>query len=1053
MPGFTLRPHQNAAMKDIRLELSVADRALYVSACGSGKTLVGYKTMVEMSPNVTLLLFPSLALINQTNDAYINYDELEHYSPLYVCSDSDISDESEDFHVNDCKFSPTTDTGEIIRYLTSDSIKKKIIFVTYHSSKLIVEAVRECGVSIDLAIYDEAHRVAQKIKSTFAATVSDDMINIEKRLFVTATPKHINIDKENTDFYSMDDKAVFGKKCHDYSLRQAISDEVVVDYKIVINLIDSPVDLLNARSSSHSDSDALYAAKVASLQSAMAKTGAKKTIAFAERIEKSKNYEKASRAVGSQLKTFHIDSTMTIDERKTIMSNFEEAEGGIIFNANLLSEGVDAPELEMVAFLEKASSSVNVVQRLGRALRKNENHTDKVGYIFIPAFIGAEDITDAGIDFSSSREVKKIVEIINFLKESDENLAYIIDSISDNEGDKSRLNAIIQINLDPDSLFFNIYDSIKNSILSIVVDKLKDTWMVNFKAVSQYKEFYNILPNKRKHSSDGINLGQWVANQIANHRKGLLSERKAHLLRGVGVQIDYVDRWMDRFELLKLEFNKKPHPYGLRVKEIKDKDLINFILNNRKEYRSGILSKSKEEMLNSIGMVWNENENHRNMMIHLTKKYISEKNNAPARDVVYQGENIGIWYKEIEILIRHNKISIDMLPEEVTRFFNLETMDARWMANYEALVRFTEQNRQPVKVMDVFEDISIGKWLYAQRSSFEKGRLSQNKASLLASVGFSFNISKKRSWEDSFEEFKSQLKKHKTILSVTKNNHSLDLWLKRQRSKYREGILDGECSEKLQSIGVELQMATDEEIWEKWYFEYVEYVAQKKENPKISLRGSLGSWLSGEKNKYRNGELDETKSKLLEDTGLVFESSTDQRHANFKWVKEFVAKHGRLMKKDETYNGKDMLKWFHGQKVDPEAKGVTSKETIAFQNEVRVFADTIRLEKKDNFFLEKTILYKKYLTGEYKIARLGDDVALKTWVNRTSKKENGDLLAPSEIEILCAHGMSPINGARKRFSGNFLFENEENFAKDEPSLFQKTEEAEESIFTPSNKFN
>lgn len=77
-------------------------------------------------------------------------------------------------------------------YLQDKSIKDKIVFITYQSCELIGAALNELNMKADLGVFDEAHKTAtSNIDSKFAFALKDENVPIAKRLFMTATPRHI----------------------------------------------------------------------------------------------------------------------------------------------------------------------------------------------------------------------------------------------------------------------------------------------------------------------------------------------------------------------------------------------------------------------------------------------------------------------------------------------------------------------------------------------------------------------------------------------------------------------------------------------------------------------------------------------------------------------------------------------------------------------------------------------------------------------------------------------------------------------------------------------
>ncbi|MDR3203518.1 MAG: hypothetical protein LBV23_02065 [Deltaproteobacteria bacterium] len=88
------------------------------------------------------------------------------------------------------------------------------------------------------------------------------------------------------------------------------------------------------------------------------------------------------------IKANHIDGTMRASKRDGFMAWLKEApessnECRLLTNVRCLSEGVDVPSLDAIIFLSPKNSPIDVVQSVGRVMRKAEGK--KFGYIIIPS--------------------------------------------------------------------------------------------------------------------------------------------------------------------------------------------------------------------------------------------------------------------------------------------------------------------------------------------------------------------------------------------------------------------------------------------------------------------------------------------------------------------------------------------------------------------------------------------------------------------------------------------------------------------------------------------
>ena len=89
----------------------------------------------------------------------------------------------------------------------------------------------------------------------------------------------------------------------------------------------------------------------------------------------------------------------------------------VISNARCLSEGVDVPSLDGIAFIEPKSSQTDIIQCVGRAIRKTEDKT--TGTIFLPVFIDSEKDDD---DIFDGNEYQTVWKVISALKSHDDTL-------------------------------------------------------------------------------------------------------------------------------------------------------------------------------------------------------------------------------------------------------------------------------------------------------------------------------------------------------------------------------------------------------------------------------------------------------------------------------------------------------------------------------------------------------------------------------------------------------------------------------------------------------
>src|ERR1035438_30619 len=148
---------------------------------------------------------------------------------------------------------------------------------------------------------------------------------------------------------------------------------------------------------------------------------------------------------------------MPTARRERELRDFRAAARAIVSNARCLTEGVDGPAGDMVAFLSPRRSRVDIVQAIGRAMRKPKDSDKTFGYVLVPVYV--EQSKDEAIEDAVVRaNFEEVWDVLQSLQEQDEVLAEIIHEMCEERGrtkgfDDSRFRERIvllgpQINLD-----------------------------------------------------------------------------------------------------------------------------------------------------------------------------------------------------------------------------------------------------------------------------------------------------------------------------------------------------------------------------------------------------------------------------------------------------------------------------------------------------------------------------------------------------------------------------------------------------------------------------
>ncbi|MFC1746482.1 DEAD/DEAH box helicase family protein, partial [Candidatus Riflebacteria bacterium] len=402
-------PHQEEAIRSVCEGFQNYERGQLLMACGTGKTMTALWLKERLQARKVLVLLPSLSLLAQTLREWTAHTN-EIFRFLPVCSDETVRGKDEfTAHTSELGLPVTTRPNEIAEFLQKPG--HRIVFSTYQSSPAIAESFQNNNLPpFDLVIADEAHRCAGPTAGVFATILDPGAIKAQKRLFMTATPRvytdrAIKAAKEKEyEIASMDDEERFGPVFHQLKFSDAIEKDLLSDYQVVIIGVDDPTYRKFAEEGTfvtHDGEEITDARTLAShiaLAKAMKEYDLKRIISFHGRVKKANEFQARHKefidwlpqgyCAEGKLWNSYVSGEMSSGKRDTLLSRFkklEENERGLLANARCLSEGVDVPTLDGVAFIDPKRSQVDIVQAVGRAIRKAQDK--KIGTVILPVFI------------------------------------------------------------------------------------------------------------------------------------------------------------------------------------------------------------------------------------------------------------------------------------------------------------------------------------------------------------------------------------------------------------------------------------------------------------------------------------------------------------------------------------------------------------------------------------------------------------------------------------------------------------------------------------------
>lgn len=499
-----LRYYQESAIQSALNHFTENNRGQLIMAPGTGKTFTSLKIAEAMARDASkeqytiLYLVPSIQLLTQTLRGWNNDTEMT-MSSMAVTSDRNASrgsvkqDESNlTIKASDIGYPATTSSKKVVEnYLELMTRPKKellVVFGTYQSIDVLGEAQKEGFPEFDLIIADEAHRTTGAKAfgdeaSSFTKVHSDLNVKGIKRLYQTATPKLYGIEakkkaEENSSVISsMDDENLYGSVFYRLGFGDAISQDILTDYKLMVLAVDETVvqkDMQKALADLENGLNIDDVGRIIGVWNGMIKRESfadkvsgepmQRAIAFSRTIEDSKRLSTQFENVvneylnsdeGYSVNVRHVDGSMNALEKNEALDwlasdDIPEDSARILSNVRFLTEGIDVPNLDAIIFLSPRKSQVDIVQAVGRIIRKFEGK--EYGYIILPIVVPAGETPETILDNNKTYDV--IWQVLNALRSVDERFEATVNKLELNK-QKPKNIQVIGVGGAPDDPNFN----------------------------------------------------------------------------------------------------------------------------------------------------------------------------------------------------------------------------------------------------------------------------------------------------------------------------------------------------------------------------------------------------------------------------------------------------------------------------------------------------------------------------------------------------------------------------------------------------------------------
>jgi superfamily II DNA or RNA helicase len=945
------RPHQDEALASIASGLAANDRATVVMACGTGKSLVALWAAERHASKTLLVLVPSLALVRQLLHEWLRETSWEQFSFTCVCSDPSVAKGADDLvvHQADLDFPVTTDSAVVRQYLSKPFNGTRIVFSTYQSAQVVADGMPVDSEGMrqpfDLGVFDEAHKTASRAGTRFSFALEDSNLPIRQRLFFTATPRHYDVrkkDKEgdNTLVYSMDRPEVYGPVVHTLSFAEAARRGIICDYKVVISVVTSAMvdDHLLKKGEVIVDGDAVKARQVAlqvALQKAVEKYGVSRIFTFHGSVKAARSFTSDdSEGIAQHLpdfNTLHVSGEMPTARREDQMKAFRQADKAVMSNARCLTEGVDVPAVDMVAFISPRKSKVDIVQATGRAMRKSPGK--EFGYVMVPLFV--EQAVNESIEDALKRTgFDDVWDLLGAMREQDDVLVDIIRQMQEDKGrtggyNDSRFSERVEV-LGPSVSL----ETIRESITAECLDSLGVSWDEWFGALQAFVADKKHSKIPRAYVTErGLALGNWIGTQRSIF--STLSQQRKLALEGLpGWSWDvYADQW-DEGYLSLCEFVEKyghARPSSVYISPEKFK-LGQWVAVQR--LKKDVMADDRKLKLEALsGWVWKALDEKWVNGFSRLKEYVEEFRDAavPKDFTTNQGFRLGNWVSNQRVLREEmpeeRRILLSSLPNWIW-----DSKETAWELGLQYLKEYAESKGDcnvPRKYV-TDDGYFLGSWLGNQRQ--KRAVLSIERREKLEALPCWVWNEKDDTWDSWYQMLCLYFAHHGTSMIpakyVTEEGYKLGNWVSNQR-KLRDELYEDRRN-KLESLG-DWSWDVLDAMWEKGYKYLVEYVNRENSclisSKFVTEEGyKLGSWVQVQRSSREKLTLSK-KCKLESLNGWVWDALAEKWEIGFRYFQEFSRseEHCNIPKKLLSADGYRVGQWAADQRnrwdsIPPERK-------------------------------------------------------------------------------------------------------------------------------------
>ena len=847
-------PFQKKIVEKGVKELALNDRTTIVMPCGSGKTLVALWIAERMQAKTVVVFAPTLGLLAQSAREFLINTRCRKVACLAICSDSYVVEGLDEIRPSpeEAPFAVTGEVGVVHSFL-ENSVSVKFLFCTYQSADVLGAALTRFQKSLDIAIFDEAHRTAGRFEAPFTFALSNENLPVHKRLFMTATLR-VYFLSDARKAYSMDNSSDYGRISAQMTFAAAVKMRIICPYQVILSVVNTsslPLETLDAGVVTEEDIDAREAAIRESLIQTIEQYGARKIITYHSTIERASRFVSiVLRDTLNDYEKLHVSSEMSGKARNEAMERFRNSERSIISNARCLTEGIDVPAADLVVFADPKQSWIDIVQAIGRVMRVSVEK--KTGYVFLPLFLDQK--MGESIDEALTRcHYEPVWQVLQALCAIDQEMEWDTALYERGLWESTQSPPIVEI-LTPPGVNAEV---IRKSVGLFLVSNLTDIWEKHYDKLLRYKQENGNI-NVPFDSADYSELRCWLNTQI--DRWNLLTYTRKKLLLDLG--FDSTSRlvsWWKKLEQVRIFKEEHGHlPTGKLT-------LGQWIKKQRANWN--VISSEQREALLKLGFILDYHQAYWQDNFERIFIYFKEHGSLKALP-----KSLRAW------LNSQHKRRDDLPPEKHDALlklgYNPKSIETNWQKRLDELRDFVKKHGHCN--VSYKENKALCKYVRYLRVRMEEGKLSPDKAAKLDELNFVWGSELDRYFEETYHKLAAYREQHgrlpptNTYTHVGKDTRLLISRIIILRKWHRAGKLTGKQIERIQELG--FSFTPDEDRWQTKFREFERYVAEGYNPNAIPNSHPLRGWVQNMRRSYRIGFLTSEKIKLLEGLGMEWEN-------------------------------------------------------------------------------------------------------------------------------------------------------------------------------------